>query len=141
MHGAGRAKDTGTKARRRPFWIMLQSLCVTLPLGGCLLTGDKPEPAIDIPPSYTAGPKNPAAAEAAVPPLDWLRAFRSRELTALIEEASAANLDIAVAVAQIVQADAQARIVGAALLPTVDLNGNAVRNQLSKTTGSSSVVN
>ncbi|HMF21621.1 MAG TPA: efflux transporter outer membrane subunit [Pseudolabrys sp.] len=120
---------------------MLQSLCVTLPLGGCLLTGGKPEPGLDIPATYSAGPRNPAAAEAAVPPLDWWRAFRSRELTALIEEASAANLDIAVAVAQIVQADAQARIVGAALLPTVDLNGNAVRNQLSKTTGSSSVVN
>jgi len=112
-----------------------------LPLGGCLLTGGKPEPGLDIPATYSAGPRNPAAAEAAVPPLDWWRAFRSRELTALIEEASAANLDIAVAVAQIVQADAQARIVGAALLPTVDLNGNAVRNQLSKTTGSSSVVN
>jgi len=112
-----------------------------LPLGGCLLTGGKPEPGLDIPATYSAGPRNPAAAEAAVPPLDWWRAFRSRELTALIEEASAVNLDIAVAVAQIVQADAQARIVGAALLPTVDLNGNAVRNQLSKTTGSSSVVN
>jgi len=141
MQGAGEAREAGKKARERPVWIMLQSLCVTLPLGGCLLTGGKPEPGLDIPATYSAGPRNPAAAEAAVPPLDWWRAFRSRELTALIEEASAANLDIAVAVAQIVQADAQARIVGAALLPTVDLNGNAVRNQLSKTTGSSSVVN
>ena len=141
MQGAGEAREAGKKARERPVWIMLQSLCVTLPLGGCLLTGGKPEPGLDIPATYSAGPRNPAAAEAAVPPLDWWRAFRSRELTALIEEASAVNLDIAVAVAQIVQADAQARIVGAALLPTVDLNGNAVRNQLSKTTGSSSVVN
>ena len=104
---------------------MLQSLCVTVPLGGCLLTGDKPEPGLDIPPAYGAGPRNPAAAEAAVPPLDWWRLFRSRELTELIEEARISNLDIAVAVAQIVQADAQARIAGAALLPIIDLNGNA----------------
>ncbi len=66
MQGAGKAKEAGTKARVRPFWIMLQSICVTLPLGGCLLTGDKPEPGLDIPPAYTFGPRNPVAAETAV---------------------------------------------------------------------------
>jgi NodT family efflux transporter outer membrane factor (OMF) lipoprotein len=113
---------------------MLQGLCLTLPLGGCLLTGDKPEPALDIPPFYSAGPRNPAAAEAAVPPLDWWRAFRSRELTEIIDAACAANLDIAAAVARIVQADANARIVGAALLPVVDLNGSASRIRTSRST-------
>ena len=49
-------------------------------------------------------------------------------------------LDIAVAVAQIVQADAQARIAGAALLPIIDLNGNAQHSQQSKTTGSTNVI-
>src|SRR6476646_8281083 len=135
MHWGGKTKEAGTIAWGRPFWTMLQSICVTLPLGGCLLTGDKPEPGLDIPPAYSAGPRNPAAAEAAVPPLDWWRSFRSRELTELIEEARTSNLDIAVAVAQIVQADAQARIAGAPLLPIVDLNGNAQRTQISKTTG------
>jgi outer membrane protein, multidrug efflux system len=120
---------------------MVQSLCVTLPLGGCLLTGDRPEPGLDIPPYYLAGPRKPAAAEAAVPPLDWWRAFRSRELTEIIDAACAANLDIAAAVARIVQADANARIVGAALLPIVDFNANAQRSQSSKTTGSTSVIN
>jgi NodT family efflux transporter outer membrane factor (OMF) lipoprotein len=113
---------------------MFQGLCLTLPLGGCLLTGDKPEPAIDIPPFYSAGPRNPVAAEAAVPPLDWWRAFRSRELTEIIDAACAANLDIAAAIARIVQADANARIIGAALLPTVDLNGSANRIRTSRTT-------
>ena len=104
-----------------------------LPLGGCLLAGDKPEPGIDIPQAYDGGPRNPAAAEAAVPPLDWWRRFRSRELTDIVEEARAANLDIAAAVARIVQADAQARIAGAALLPDVDLNGSATRSRASQT--------
>jgi len=105
-----------------------------LPLGGCLLATDKPDPGLDIPLAYELGPKNPAVAEAALPPLDWWRGFRSKELTALIEEARTSNLDIAVAVAQIVQADAQARVAGAPLLPSVQANGQAARSQSSKTT-------
>jgi len=106
-----------------------------LPLGGCLLSGEKPDPALDIPQAYDGGPKNPALAEAAVPTLDWWRGFRSKELTEVIEETRQANLDIAAAVARIVQADAQARVAGAPLLPSIGLNGNAARAQQSKTTG------
>ena len=124
----------GTKAGVRPFLTMLQGFCLMLPLGGCLLT-DKPEPGLDIPQAYDRGPRNPVTAEAALPPLDWWRGFRSRELTQIIEEARSANLDIAAAVARIVQADAQSRIVGSALLPAVNLNGEAARSQASKTTG------
>ncbi|HET8543655.1 MAG TPA: efflux transporter outer membrane subunit [Pseudolabrys sp.] len=120
--------------------MMLQSVCVTLPLGGCLLAGDKPQPGLNIPTAYSAGPRNPAAAEAAIPPLDWWRGFRSRELTEIIEEARAANLDIAAAVARIVQADATARIAGAPLLPLIDFNGNGTHSQQSKTTGSTNVI-
>ena len=64
MHWGGKTKEAGTKAWGRPFWTMLQSVCVTLPLGGCLLAGDKPEPGLSIPAAYSAGPRNPAAAEA-----------------------------------------------------------------------------
>src|SRR6476619_3842741 len=140
MQGVGKLKEAGTKAWGRPFWIMLQGLSLTLPLGGCLLTGDKPDPAIDIPPYYSYGPRKPVAAEAAVPPIDWWRSFRSRELTEVIEAAREGNLDIAAAVARIVQADANARITGSALLPVVDFNGNALHTQQSKTTGSTNVI-
>ena len=140
MHSGGNTKEAGRKAWGRPFWMMLQSICVTLPLGGCLLAGDKPEPGLNIPATYSAGPRNPAAAEARVPPLDWWRGFRSRELTEIIEEARAANLDIAAAVARIVQADATARIAGAPLLPLIDFNGNGTHSQQSKTTGSTNVI-
>jgi NodT family efflux transporter outer membrane factor (OMF) lipoprotein len=116
---------------------MLQGLCLMLPLGGCLLT-DKPEPGLDIPQAYDRSSRDPAIAEAALPPLDWWRGFRSRELTDIIEEARTANLDIAAAVARIVQADAQSRIAGSALLPVVDLNGSATRSRASKTLGGSS---
>ncbi len=111
---------------------MLQGFCLMLPLGGCLLTGDKPDPGLDIPQAYDRGPKNPVLAEAALPPLDWWRGFRSKELTEVIEEARAANLDIAAAIARIVQADAQARVAGSALLPNVGLNGSASHSRSSQ---------
>ena len=119
---------------------MLQTCSLILPLGGCLLSGDTPEPNLVIPASYDKGPKNPVTAEAVVPPLDWWRKFRSRELTALIEEARTSNLDIAAAVARIVQADAQARITGAPLLPLITANGNAVNSQVSKTTSKAGII-
>ena len=119
---------------------MLQTCSLILPLGGCLLSGDTPEPNLVIPASYDKGPKNPVTAETAVPPLDWWRKFRSRELTALIEEARTSNLDIAAAVARIVQADAQARITGAPLLPLITGNGNAVNSQVSKTTSKAGII-
>jgi NodT family efflux transporter outer membrane factor (OMF) lipoprotein len=115
---------------------MVLGLSLMLPLGGCLLT-DKPEPGLDIPLTYRYGPHDPVVAEAAMPPLDWWRLFRSAELTDLIEQARASNLDIAVAIAQIVQADAQSRVAGSALLPTVDLNGSATRSRPSQTTAGS----
>ena len=118
----------------RPVWTIVQGFCLLLPLGGCLLTGAPPEPGIDIPRAYDRGPKNPVVAEAALPPLDWWRGFRSKELTEVIEAACAANLDIAAAVARIVQADAQARIVGAPLLPLVDLNASASHLGAGRTT-------
>jgi NodT family efflux transporter outer membrane factor (OMF) lipoprotein len=111
--------------------LFLGAAGLAIPLSGCLLT-DKPDPALDIPTSYRAGPKNPDVAEAKLPPLDWWRDFHSRELIELIEEARVVNLDITAAIARITQADAQARIAGAALLPTADLNGSVTRSRASQ---------
>jgi multidrug efflux system outer membrane protein len=121
----------------RPLWTMLQGTCLMLSLGGCLLA-DKPEPGLDIPPAYTLSSANPKIAEAALPPLDWWRSFHSSELTVIIEEARAANLDIAAAIARIVQADAQSRIAGGALLPDVTLDASATRSRASQSASSGS---
>ncbi|MEA2986313.1 MAG: outer membrane protein multidrug efflux system, partial [Alphaproteobacteria bacterium] len=102
-------------------------------LSGCILGSEKPELAIDIPPAYRNAGARPYAA---LPTYEWWRGFRSRELTALIDEAQQANLDIAAAVGRILQADAQARLAGAPLLPNVDLAGDASRSRSSRTTGS-----
>jgi outer membrane protein, multidrug efflux system len=99
-----------------------------LVVSGCLEI-DRPGLAVDVPGSYREAHGPP---EANTPSLDWWRSFRSRELTAFMEEAITANFDIAVAVAQISQADAQVRIAGAPLLPTIDLNGNDTASKVSQ---------
>jgi outer membrane protein, multidrug efflux system len=119
---------------QRPVWSRggrrRAAVCVAvglaLPLGGCFLWAENPPAAIDIPPAYREGPRK---SDAALPSLVWWRGFRSKELTDLIEEALTSNLDIAAAVARIVQADAQARIAGATLLPAIDFSGEASRSQ------------
>jgi outer membrane protein, multidrug efflux system len=105
-----------------------------LAASGCVLDTERPGLAIDIPEHYR---ETHGAPNAAVPSLDWWRTFRSPELTSLMEAATTANLDIAVAIAQIQQADAQVRIAGAPLLPTIDYNGTDTANKLSQQTANS----
>jgi multidrug efflux system outer membrane protein len=102
---------------------------LTLPLAGCFLPNEIIPAAITVPPGYRAGPRH---ADAALPSVVWWRGFRSKELTDLIEESLTSNFDVAAAVARIVQADANARVAGAALLPVVDLNGSATRQRASQ---------
>ncbi len=113
------------------------ALAVTL--SGCILGTERPNIALDIPSFYRAAPKG-TVVEAALPKLEWWRSFRSRELSTLMEAADVGNLDIAAAVARIVQADAQARITGAALLPNVDLNANATRTRSSQANSSGGTI-
>jgi NodT family efflux transporter outer membrane factor (OMF) lipoprotein len=107
-------------------------LCLIASSAGCVLTSDLPDPALEVPNGYKAA--RLATAGDAPPTLDWWRGFRSRELTQLMEEAQTVNLDIAAATARFVQADAQARIAGAALLPSLSGNG---QETYSRTSGSS----
>lgn len=107
-------------------------------LSGCILGSEKPELALAVPPAYSNAGAKPYAA---LPTYEWWRGFRSRELTAMIDEAQQANLDIAAAVGRILQADAQARLAGAPLLPNVDLDADASRTRASRTTGSAAGVN
>ncbi|MDB5503176.1 MAG: efflux system, outer rane lipoprotein NodT [Tardiphaga sp.] len=108
------------------------ALAITATSAGCILTKDLPDPARDVPAGYKAARlSNP---DGATPTLDWWRGFRSRELTQLMEEAQTVNLDIAAATSRILQADAQARITGAALLPSLSGGG---QETYSRNSGSS----
>jgi NodT family efflux transporter outer membrane factor (OMF) lipoprotein len=107
------------------------AFCIVASSAGCILTQDLPDPALDIPQGYKAAR---LANLDAPPTLDWWRGFRSPELTDLMQEAQKVNLDIAAATARFIQADAQARIAGAALLPNVNGTGSET---YSRTSGSS----
>ena len=108
------------------------ALCVLLlspALSGCILGTEKPDLNLEVPVTYREGGHR--SPDAALPALDWWRGFRSAELTSLMDAAQIYNLDIAVAIAQIEQADAQVGVAGAPLLPSVTGTATAERQHVS----------
>jgi len=102
-------------------------------LSGCILGSERPELNVEVPAAYREAPKR--SVDAAVPALDWWRGFRSKELTTLMEDAQVFNLDIAVALAQVVQADAQVGVNGAPLFPSITGTANAEQQKASSAGG------
>lgn len=113
----------------------LLSVAAMLAVCGCALKPDDPgKLAPDMPRRFSAG------VAGAAPPVSmrWPSLFGSRELTALSRAALEGNFDLEAAVARILQADAQARIAGAALYPQIGASGNASRRLSPGTTRSPS---
>lgn len=103
----------------------LLSLISVLPfLSGCFLDDDHLDLSVPAAPAHF---RTEAAPEAPPVSADWAKAFNSRELVTLVDEARAANFDIAAAAERIVQADAEARIAAAPLYPTIGGTTNATR--------------
>jgi outer membrane protein, multidrug efflux system len=75
---------------------------------------------------------------AAWPSAEWWRGFGSTQLDDLIAQAQNTNDDIAAAIARVSEADAQARIAGAALLPSLAASGDATHERQAPTTAGSS---
>jgi multidrug efflux system outer membrane protein len=107
----------------------LSALLLSPALSGCILGTEKPDLNLEVPVTYREGGHK--APDAALPALDWWRGFRSAELTSLMDAAQIYNLDIAVAIAQIEQADAQVGVAGAPLLPSVTGTATAEREHVS----------
>ena len=84
---------------------------------------DVPTPSAWIAPSDEESPQWPSA--------EWWRGFRSPELDGFIAQAQRANDDLGAAIARVREADAERRIAGAPLLPTVDATGEATRERAS----------
>ena len=84
----------------------------------------------DIPPPEAWRNASPAKEGSAPwPSADWWQGFNSPTLDGLMDQAHTANDDIGAAVARIRQADAQARIAGAALLPSLSAEADATRQR------------
>jgi len=94
---------------------LLLAAAATAPACGTIELREPVEARIEAPESWLgadAGAPEPVSAA-------WWSSFDSPALTAAVEQALAANRDLAVAAARVEQAAAQARIAGADVLPTV----------------------
>ena len=95
-------------------------------LGGCTLSPQVTDPRVTPPTAYQEAD---AAMTGAWPTLSWWHAFGSPELDRLMAQTQAANPDIAAAIAQVQQAQAQLSIAGAPLYPALSANGQAARQR------------
>lgn len=92
-------------------------------LTACSVGREYQRPDVTTPPAW----RDAGTQAAAWPSADWWTGFDSPRLNELIAQANQANDDIAAAVARVQEADAQARIAGAPLLPSVAVGASATR--------------
>ncbi|WP_207461862.1 efflux transporter outer membrane subunit [Azospirillum sp. SYSU D00513] len=97
-------------------------------LSGCALGPDTALPSPTLPAAWDGAGERPDALAGVWPDARWWAGFGNAELDRLMAEAAANNRDLAAAASRIRQAEAQARIAGAALLPTLGASGDAGRS-------------
>ena len=109
---------------RAPSFLLSGLACAVL--AGCASRAPVAEapPRVDLPAGWTAAgtPDHQAWPDKA-----WWRRFGSPELTRLVDEGQAGNLELAGALQRVKQAEAGARIAGVALLPTASFYSGANR--------------
>jgi NodT family efflux transporter outer membrane factor (OMF) lipoprotein len=109
-------------------WVPASAALVTaLAVAGCDLGPDYKQPAATNPDGWR---ESDAGGGAAWPVADWWRGFGSPELDGLIARAQQANLDLGAAIARVKEADAQTRIAGAPLLPSIGASGGYATQQI-----------
>lgn len=102
-------------------------LASALLAAGCTTLGPNySRPALTLPAQY---PATPADVASSIAP-DWWTLFEEPELTRLVQQALAANTDIAQAVARVEQAQGQLREARGATRPTLNASGSANRSQI-----------
>lgn len=114
------------------------ALIAALSLTACSMVPDYIRPKVEVPQSWDS-----REAADLWPSAAWWQDFQSPELNRLIAAGQQNNTDLRAALARIRQAEAQARISGAALYPTLGLDAGASRTRqgrgsLSSSTGLSS---
>jgi outer membrane protein, multidrug efflux system len=110
-------------ARLAARWLALTG---TVALSACNLGPRYHKPDIPPPPAWRA---DEVGGPATWPSADWWKGFSSPQLDTLIDEAQHTNDDIAAAIARVREADAQARIAGAPLLPALSGTASATRER------------
>jgi NodT family efflux transporter outer membrane factor (OMF) lipoprotein len=114
-------------------------------LAACSVGAPYRKPQVPLPNAWdaTSAAAQPAleADPSAWPATDWWHRFGSSQLDDLIDQARRANDDLAAAMARVQEADAQLRIAGAPLLPTVDLGAAATRERTLVSGGGTAIYN
>lgn len=103
----------------------LACVCALAVLTACSVGPAYKRPDIPLPDQWHEASN--AESAAIWPASGWWHAFGSQRLDQLIAEAQKSNDDLAVAIARVQEADAQVRIAGAPLLPSLDLSADATR--------------
>ncbi len=120
------ASVRGVKRRLRP-WFAAAVLLTSTVLSGCSVGPNYHRPVVQLPTHWT---QSNTASQPMWPSKDWWEGFGSSQLDAYIAQADSRNFDIAAAIARVTEADAQARIAGAALLPSISGGGNTSTNRV-----------
>jgi NodT family efflux transporter outer membrane factor (OMF) lipoprotein len=92
-----------------------------LALAGCDLGPGPVKPTVKMPLQWDATTARDSAG--VWPDPEWWKSFGSAELDGLVAQAKANNLDIAAAAARVQQAEAQLRVAGSSLWPTLSAGG------------------
>src|SRR5579863_1545106 len=108
---------------------LLGAVCALL--AGCSVGPAYKRPDVALPAQWheSAGAGTGDVSASVWPAAEWWHGFGSAKLDELIAEAERNNDDLAGAIARVQEADAQARIAGAALLPSLDLGATATRQR------------
>lgn len=114
-------------------------------VGGCSVGPPYQRPQSPLPAKWLESAGGVASGDQAAagiwPAAQWWHGFGSAKLDELISEAELNNLDLAGAIARVQEADAQVRIAGAPLLPSLDLGVTAARERTQITGGGARVFN
>src|SRR5581483_3807037 len=100
---------------------LLLGLALPLVLAVCDLGPGPVKPTIKMPTQWDATTAHDLAAANVWPDPEWWKSFGSAELDSLEAEAKTNNLDLAAAAARVQQAEAQLRVSGSTLWPTLSL--------------------
>lgn len=120
-------KKTRTGVAGIPTVMAPMVMTVSVLLGGCFVSRVDPQkPQLPLPDALPAQPESTVQM-----PDPWWTIFGDDQLNALVDEALDHNPDVAVAAARVAEARSALRITNADRLPSLNLEGDATRSEIS----------
>jgi len=120
-----------SRPSRQPLRLAIAGALAAAALAGCATASAPPQPAVAVPDAW----REATAPARGTVSLDWWRAFGSAELAKLIAAALSGSPDLAGATERVRQAEAQVRVAGASLFPTLDLGLSTIRRDTRSDSG------